>query len=89
MQNVITGWFLYSMTKNPFILGMVGLAEALPALSSALFAGNLVDKYDKKKVLLLSFCVYLICGFGFAYLSSRFASHQLHFLSSLIFSQKK
>ena len=77
MQNVITGWFLYSMTKNPFILGMVGLAEALLALSSALFAGNLVDKYDKKKVLLLSFCVYLICGFGFAYLSSRFASQSL------------
>ncbi len=73
MQNVITGWFLYNLTKDPFILGMVGLAEALPALLSALFAGNIVDKYDKRKVLMLSFCVYTLCGLGFAFLSSHYA----------------
>ena len=73
MQNVITGWYLYSLTKDPFILGMVGLAEALPALSSALFAGNLVDKYDKRKVLMAAFSVYTLCGLGFAFFASSYA----------------
>ena len=50
MQNVITGWYLYELTKDPLILGMVGLSEALPALSSALFAGDLVDKFDKRNI---------------------------------------
>ena len=55
MQNVITGWYLYKLTEDPLILGIVGLAEALPALASALFAGDLVDKFDKRKVMMASF----------------------------------
>ncbi|HMY84589.1 MAG TPA: MFS transporter [Saprospiraceae bacterium] len=80
MQNVITGWYLYELTKDPLILGMVGLSEALPALSSALFAGDLVDKFDKRKVLIIAFSVYLVCGIGFTFLGTQYAaslSHQL------------
>lgn len=75
MQNVITGWYLYKLTKDPLILGMVGLAEALPALSSALFAGDLVDKFDKRKVLMMAFTAYSICGLGFTFLSSDYTAH--------------
>ncbi len=80
MQNVITGWYLYELTKDPLILGMVGLSEALPALSAALFAGDLVDKFDKRKVLIIAFCLYLVCGIGFTFLGTKYAasiSHQL------------
>lgn len=73
MQNVITGWYLYSITRNPFILGMVGLSEAIPALSTALFAGNWVDKWDKRKVLMTAFSVYFLCGLGYAFFGSKYA----------------
>ncbi|MFC4758083.1 MFS transporter [Solitalea agri] len=52
MKAVIVGWFIYSVTKDPLSLGMVGLAEAIPALSVALFGGYVADRSDKRKLLL-------------------------------------
>lgn len=42
-QAVIVGWQIYSITKDPFMLGLAGLMEAIPALICALFAGYVVD----------------------------------------------
>ena len=42
-QAVIVGWQVYSITKDPFMLGLTGLAEAVPALIGALFAGHFID----------------------------------------------
>ena len=61
MQAVIVGWQIYEITKDPFSLGLIGLAEAIPSISVLLFAGHLTDISDRKKivlysVLLMSFC---------------------------------
>lgn len=42
-QAVIVGWQVYTLTHDPFMLGLVGLTEAVPAIIFALFAGHLVD----------------------------------------------
>jgi MFS family permease len=42
-QAVIVGWQIYSLTKDPFMLGLTGLTEAVPAILCALFAGHIVD----------------------------------------------
>ena len=34
MQGLIVGWTVYSLTKDPLMLGMVGLAEAIPAIGA-------------------------------------------------------
>ncbi|POY35553.1 MFS transporter [Solitalea longa] len=52
MKAVIVGWFIYSITKDTLSLGMIGLAEAIPALSVALFGGYVADRSDKRKLLL-------------------------------------
>lgn len=49
-QAVIVGWQIYSITKDPFLLGLVGLTEAVPAIACALFAGHVVDISQPKKV---------------------------------------
>ena len=49
-QAVIVGWQIYSLTKDPFLLGLVGLAEAVPAITCALFAGHVVDNSQPKKI---------------------------------------
>lgn len=43
IQAVILGWSMYELTKDPLYLGLVGLAEALPAIGMALYAGYAVD----------------------------------------------
>jgi hypothetical protein len=44
MQVIVLGWRMYELTKDALYLGFIGLAEAVPALSLALFAGYLVDR---------------------------------------------
>ncbi|MEO5910604.1 MAG: MFS transporter [Pelobium sp.] len=51
VQGVIIGWYIYNLTKDPFSLGLVGLAEAIPAIGIALYGGYIADKSNKKTLL--------------------------------------
>ena len=62
MQFIIIEWVVYSITKNPLALGIIGLMEVLPALSTALFAGHIVDQREKRNLL-------LICNIAFSLIS--------------------
>jgi MFS family permease len=44
MMAVIVGWRMYALTHDPLHLGLIGLAEAFPALTIALYAGYIVDR---------------------------------------------
>ena len=44
MQFIIIEWEVYNLTKDPLSLGLIGLAEIIPAISMALFAGHIVDQ---------------------------------------------
>ncbi len=52
MQFIVIEWEVYSLTKNPLSLGIIGLMEVIPAVSMALFAGYIVDQKEKKGLLL-------------------------------------
>lgn len=52
MQFIIIEWEVYSMTKDAFSLGLIGLMEIVPALSMALFAGHIVDQKEKRGLLM-------------------------------------
>lgn len=64
VQSVVLGWRMYVLTQDPLYLGLVGLAEAVPALGLALHAGYLVDRGCPfsiyRRVVLLSFASGLI-----------------------------
>ena len=62
MQFVVIEWEVYSITKNPLSLGIIGLMEVIPAVSMALFAGHIVDQREKRGLLLK-------CIFGFSVVS--------------------
>jgi len=61
MQSIIVGWQVYQITKDPLALGLIGLAEALPNIATALFAGNAADKYNRKSIITWFMLLYL-CG---------------------------
>jgi Transmembrane secretion effector len=51
MLMVALGWQMYELTGRAWDLGMVGLAQFLPALLLALPAGHWVDRYDRRWLL--------------------------------------
>lgn len=52
---VTVGWQIYSLTKSEFLLGLIGLTEAIPAILSALFSGYIVDISTPQRVY--KYCV--------------------------------
>lgn len=64
IQAVVVGWQLYALTKDPFSLGLIGLAEAIPAISIALYAGHVADISNKRNILLKSLACIFACSVG-------------------------
>jgi MFS family permease len=71
MQAVVVGWQIYKLTQDPFSLGLIGLAEAVPALSIALYAGHIADIYNKKKILIFALLGLLFCSLGLLFSVSQ------------------
>jgi MFS family permease len=61
MQAVIIGFHIYHLTKDPLALGLVGLCEAIPAISIALYGGYVADKSEKRGLLLKIFSGVFLC----------------------------
>ncbi|MCF1190445.1 MFS transporter [Mangrovimonas sp. AS39] len=68
MQFIVIEWEVYSMTKDPFSLGIIGLMEVVPAVLMALYAGHFVDQNEKRNLLIkcivafscISFALFLL-----------------------------
>ena len=66
MQFVVIEWEIYSLTKDPLSLGIIGLAEVIPAVSLALIAGHVTDRVERRGLLLkrvLGFLSITVTGF--------------------------
>jgi MFS family permease len=51
MTRVATSWLVYRLTKSSLLLGTVGFAGQIPTFLLAPFAGVIVDRIDRRKVL--------------------------------------
>ena len=62
IQGTVVGWQVYELTKDPLSLGLIGLAEAIPAISVSLYAGHVADIVERKKIILLTSLVLFACS---------------------------
>lgn len=69
MTDLVAQWQVYALTHDKLALGLMGLAEALPNLAIALYAGHIVDKYSRKHVALIALTVSLSVSLILAYVS--------------------
>lgn len=69
MQFIVIEWQVYSMTKDPLSLGIIGLMEVIPAVSMALFAGHIVDQKEKRNLLMKCILGFSVISFGLFILS--------------------
>ena len=51
-QIVVVGWQVFQLTHDPLTLGLIGLAEALPFIGVALYAGHVADRAERRTVAL-------------------------------------
>jgi MFS family permease len=62
MQSIIVGWQVYELTHDPLSLGLIGLSEAIPFISVALYAGHIADRFSRKKIILWFDALFLIAS---------------------------
>ena len=62
IMSVSVGYFVYELTGDPLMLGFIGLAEAVPAIGIALYAGHLADKMNRRNILVACVATLLLCA---------------------------
>ncbi|HOP62354.1 MAG TPA: MFS transporter [Spirochaetota bacterium] len=63
MQRTAQQWLVYSLTNSPFLLGLLGVCQFAPIMLLSLFAGVYVDRYPKKRILLITQTVSMLQAF--------------------------
>lgn len=71
MQAVAVGWQVYEITKRPLDLGLVGLAQFLPGILLFLVSGNLADRFERRKLIVLCYAGFAVCSGSLLYISLR------------------
>lgn len=64
----------YEYTKEEFILGMLGLSEAIPFIISSFFSGHFADILPRKRII-LSAIFFLLAGAVILFLNSFSVTH--------------
>ena len=75
MLATLLGWWVYQLTKDPFSIGLIGLSEVIPAVSTALYAGHVIDM-NEKECFFVYFGIFLLIAL---LLIPAFYASNLHF----------
>ena len=68
-----TSWLVYRLTGSPMLLGVVGFAGQFPGFVMGPFAGALLDRWDRHRVLVCTQTVSMLQSFALAALT--FSGH--------------
>src|ERR1700754_4782581 len=70
MVATVVGYQLFQLTQSSFAIGLVGLSEFIPVFTLALYAGHVIDKSDKRTILLKGAIAYTFCVAGLIIITS-------------------
>src|SRR5215210_2663992 len=88
IQAVVVSWQIYELTRDPLSLGLIGLAEAVPFIGFALFAGHIADRANRLRVSFLALLVLLGCTLallGFTLRQGLITAYRVWPIYSVIF----
>jgi MFS family permease len=75
MTRVATSWLVYRLTKSSLLLGTVGFAGQIPTFLLAPLAGVIVDRIDRRKVLVWTQALAMVQSLALAWLT---LSHRIN-----------
>ncbi|WP_028992226.1 MFS transporter [Thermoanaerobacter thermocopriae] len=70
MQNIGQGWLVLELTNSSFLLGLVSAVQFLPVMLFSLFAGVVIDRFPKRKLILFTQTSFAISAFILATLTA-------------------
>ncbi|MFD2601320.1 MFS transporter [Flavobacterium suzhouense] len=85
MQITIIYYWVYHITNDKLSLGLVGLAEVIPAIGCSLFSGHFVDLNEKRKMVLFCIVSYAIIAVCLFTLTTPFSLNELGVNTTLYF----
>jgi MFS family permease len=71
MQTVAVSWEIYDRTRSNLALALVGLVQILPVVGLFLPAGHLIDRVDRRKILMTALPAATLLSAGLAWCSAR------------------
>lgn len=86
IQAVVVGWQIYQITNDPLSLGLIGLSEAVPAITVALYAGHLADITERKKIIMACSALLIVCAAMLFYFTTDISSLLKRFGAAPIYS---
>jgi MFS family permease len=69
MAQVAMSWLVYRLTHSAFLLGLVSFSTLIPAFFLTPFAGVLADRWDRKKILVVTQTLSMLEALVMAYLT--------------------
>ncbi len=77
MVATIVAYKLFQLTNSSFAIGLVGLSEFIPVFALSLYAGHVIDRSDKRTLLLKGIFSYSVCVAALLFITSPYAERTL------------
>lgn len=84
IQAIVVGWQIYDLTRDPMALAYVGLAQFIPMVLCLPYAGDIIDRFNRKIVLALSWIISAVCSALLLWLSYQGSDNLLGYYLVLI-----
>lgn len=84
IQAIVVAWQVYDMTRNPMSLAYVGLVQFIPMLLLLPYAGDVIDRFNRKTVLAISWVISAICSAILLWLSFAESTNLIGFYIALL-----
>src|SRR6201993_361614 len=68
MQVMAQGWVMATLSSKAIWLGMANLAAGLPMLALTMIGGAAADRFDKRRILLVTQYAQIVLALGLGYL---------------------
>jgi len=88
-QIVVVGWQIFAITNDPLSLGLIGLAEALPFIAVALYAGHIADRANRRTIAIvgtIGIALSVVALLAFTVMPSVLAARRVWPMYAVIFA---
>ena len=85
MLGTVAAYKLFKLTQSSFSIGLAGLSEFIPVFLLALYAGHVIDKSDKRTLLLKGVLTYSICVIALIFITSAWFENNVNTRSPQLF----